>query len=282
MKKTIFFVLLLFILAGTVAASEDVNITEDLSADDSQIIVNDTLQSTPEVELEENESSTDSSADTEPEITASDVSGTAGKDITLKATVSGVSENTTVTFTLNGQTYTAKTDASGTASVSVNCPPTAEAKTTTKESGKTATVTTTYSKTYTASVSVENITKSFTVTSVKPNTVTKYKLISKSKTKSIKLKNGAKKYKITKNYKLTTYKTLKKSRVYIAVGLKDKKAKQYIEFKIKEHYKKPAGKWKWTKWTKVTAKNIYCTKFIKNVKVNKIKIKYTVSSWKKV
>lgn len=278
MKKTIFFVLLLFILAGAAAASEDANITGDLSADTSELIVNDTLQSTQEVELQENESTAENTTQTEPEITAYNVQGTEGKPVTLKADVSGVKENTTVTFTLNGEIYTAKTDASGTASVSVTCPETETAKATSKTSGKIVTDTITYSKTYKGTVSVGDVTKSFTVTSTLPADVYKYKIIKKTKTKTIKLKKGSKTYITPSMYGIITLMQTKKSKVQLGVGIFDLLDDEIIKFKIKEQIKKPGGKAKWTKWHKV--KKMFYKKFAKNVKVKKIKVKYTQIDYK--
>ena len=294
MKRTIFFVLLLFLLVGAVAASEDINNTDTadtLSAEPTQeISVADepasTLSIKEDVKLEADESS--APAKETPTVTTSAVSGTQGKYITLKAIVktsSGPVSGAKVTFNLNGQTYTAYTDANGVATKSVKCPSSAVFKTTSKTKGKILTKTTTYSKTYTCTATVDGNDKinsassSFSVVSKKAKVVKKYKIIKKKKIITIPVKNGLKTYKKGQYgfvIKQISYGTLK----YFALAGVGKK-EGYIKFFVKDHVKKN-GKWSWDSWYKVPKGKLYEYTYPNTMKVDKLKIKYTQVSQKRI
>ncbi|MBR4448307.1 Ig-like domain-containing protein [Methanobrevibacter sp.] len=288
MKKTIIFVVLLFILVGAVSASENLTNddnetlsveqtpTENLTlSEDAEVLQNETPQETHD---------NPTPAPGKPTITTYAVSGTQGKYITLKAVVknsSGPVKGMKVTFKLNGETYTAVTDANGVATKTVKCPKTALSKTTTKKTSKKLTKTKYYSKTYTASASVDSGESStFKVISKKPKLVKKYKIVHKKKTMTVPLKKGSKTFKKGK-YSLYTYRG-SESGVYVFGALMAKKdTSGTIKFSIKMHFKE-SGKWIWTKWYKVSKNSEYTTWYPKNIKVNKVKVQYTQESYKRI
>ena len=293
MKKTILFVVLLFILVGAVSASEnltndanetlsvDETPTENISLDeDATVLQNETPTNDSSQETHDNPTPLPG----KPTITTSSITGTSGKYITLRAVVknsSGPIKGMTVTFKLNGNTYTAVTDANGVATKTIKCPKTAVSKTKTKKTSKRLTKTTYYSKTYTGSASlVSGETSSFKVTSKKANLVKKYKILKKKKTMTVPLKKGSKTYK-RGNYKLFTYRGSENG-VYVFGALMIKKNTDgTLKFALKMHFK-DGGKWQWTKWYKVAKNGEYTTWYPKYIKVNKIKAKYTQVSYKRI
>ena len=219
---------------------EDVDIQQ--SAETPQ---DNTLQKTDTETLKTNESSTP--AKETPTITTKTVKGKAGKKITLTATVknsTGPIKGVKVTFTLNGKTYKATTNANGVASLKVKCPSTAVTKITKKTKGKKMTETTTYSKTYSAKAALDDGTSStFKVISTKNKVVKKYKIIKKKKTVTVKFKKGTKTFKKGKYAIITSAKT-ENGYTYFGAAVVGKQEQDYIKFFIKEHYKYN-GKWKW-------------------------------------
>lgn len=285
MKRMIFFVALLFLLVGAVAASEDVNGTDDqetLLLDETP--VGEEMESSENVEIIANESGepTQPPATSASDVSVSDVKGTANAQITLKTTVSNAAKGTQVTFKLNGQTYNAATDDNGVASVVIKCPPTAALKTTTKTTSNRLIKTTPYLKTYDATVTVGNITKTFKVTSTKASSVVKYKIIKKTKTYTLKIKR-AKEYKKGK-YAIAVAKIVKKGYARFAVAVSEKKTRNSVKFYIKEHYKVKNKKWKWERWFKVPKGKIYDSGFYyaKQVKIDKFKVKFTYVTYKRI
>lgn len=292
MKKAIIFVVLLFILVGAVSASE--NLTNDtqetLSVEqtptENLTLVEDTPlleDSTPTEEVQQETHDDPTPAPGKPTITTYSTTGTQGKYITLKAIVknsAGPVKGATVTFKLNGNKYTAVTNAKGVATKTIKCPKTAVLKTKTKKTSKKITKTTYYSKTYTGSASVDDGTSStFKVISKKPNLVKKYKIIKKKKIRKAPVKKGSKIFKKGKYY-LYTYKGTS-SGVYVFGALIAKNTGEPIKFSIKLHFK-DSGRWMWTKWIKVSKKEPYKTWYPKNVKVDIIKTKYTQESYKRI
>ena len=293
MKKTIIFVVLLFMLVGAVSASENIihddnetlsveqTPTENLTlAEDTTVLQNETPTNDTPQETHDNPTP----APGKPTITTYAVTGTQGKYITLKAVVknsSGPIKGMKVTFKLNGKTYTAITDANGVATKKVLCPKTALLKTTTKKTSKRLTKTKRYSKTYSATASVESgVSSTFKVVSKKPNLVKKYKIIKKKKTMTAPLKKGSKTFK-RGNYRLYTYRGTDGG-VYIFGALMAKKnTAGTLKFSIKMHFK-DSGRWMWTKWYKVAKNKEYTTWYPKYVKVNKVQVKYTQESYKRI
>ena len=292
MKKAIIFVVLLFILVGVVSASENLtNDTKETLSVDQTPTENLTLEDTP---LLENATSTDNASNEthdnptpvpgKPTITVDNVKGTQGKYITLKATVknsSGPVKGMKVTFTVNGQKYTAVTDANGIATKTIKCPKSAVLKTKTKTTSKKLTKTTYYSKTYTCSASTESgASHSFKVTSNKAKLVKKYKIIKKKKTMTVPLKKGSKVFKKGK-YRLFTYRGSENGVYVFGALMAKKKTSGTIKFAIKMQFK-DNGRWVWTKWYKVAKNDEYTTWYPKYIKVNKIKTKYTQESYKRI
>ena len=206
MKKTLIFVVLFFLLVGAVAASE--NLTNDthetLSVEQTQT---DNLTLVDDADVLKNETPTDTEPQethdnpaplpAKPTITAYSVTAKQGQYITLKAVVKNWKENniTTVTFKLNGQTYTAKI-VDGVATKTIKCPASAYWKTVTKKTSKKLKKTKYYSKTYTGSASLKSgETSSFKVVSKKDKVVKKYRIVKKQKTMTKPLKKGSKTYK---------------------------------------------------------------------------------------
>lgn len=290
MKKAIIFVVLLLILVGVVSASENLtNDTKETLSVDQTPTENLTLEDTP---LLENATSTDNASNEthdnptpmpgKPTITVDNVKGTQGKYITLKATVknsSGPVKGMKVTFTVNGQKYTAVTDANGIASKIIKCPKSAVLKTKTKKTSKKLTKTTYYSKTYTCSASTESgASHSFKVTSKKAKLVKKYKIIKKKKTMTAPLKKGSKIYKRGK-YNLLTYKSTDAGDYIFGVLMAKKNTK--IKFSIKLHLK-VNGRWFWSKWAKAPKMGYYDRYPKYYIKIDKIKAKYTHESYKRI
>ncbi|MBQ2666192.1 hypothetical protein [Methanobrevibacter sp.] len=286
MKKTILFVVLMFLLVGFVSASENVtNDTSDMlsvnAAPTDDVVLTDNGTSTEDVQG--NVSGNSTPTPEKPTITTSAVSGTQGKYITLKATVknsTGPIEGVTVTFKLNGNTYTAKTNGNGVASVSVKCPASAVLKTTTKKTSTRMTKTTYYSKSYTATASADGASSSFKVTSKKANRVLKYKAIKKTKTMTVPVKKGTKVFK-RGNYGLVTYKVTKYGYHFFAAAMAEKNVDGTIKFLAKLHYKQN-GKWHWDKWTKIPKNKMFQSQYPKSLKVDKFKAKYTQVTYKRI
>ncbi len=289
MKKTIIFALLFFMLIGVVSASEDMNESISLKGNDADTVdtlgigqvPTDTLKTTNEKSIQANDTSLQKRET--PTFTVSDVSGTQGKEITLKATVknsTGAISGIKVTFTLNGNTYTALSDENGIASVKVKCPNSAAVKTTSRTSGKILTKTTMYSKTYTATASIGEVKKSFKVISKKANLLKKYRIVKKTKIVTLPVKSGMKGYK-KGNYGVITVKKTSKGITTLGVSVIGKKENGPIKFYAKDHYKEN-GKWHWAKWYKIKKGKMYTITYNKNIKINKIKVRYTQVSYKKI
>lgn len=286
MKKTIFFVVLMFLLLSFVSASE--NITNDTSdilsvntAPSVDMVLTDNGTQIEDTQETVNDNSTP--APEKPIITTSAVSGTQGKYITLKATVknsTGPISGVTVTFKLNGNTYTAKTDAHGVASVSVKCPSSAVLKKTTKKTSKRLIKTTYYSKSYTATASADGSSSSFKVTSKKPNHVVKFKIVKKQKTMTVPVKKGMKIFK-KGNYGLVTNKITRYGYCIYVAGLAKKDVDGTLKFSGKLHYFMN-GKWHWDRWTKVPKNKMFQSNYPKTLKVDKFKAKYTHVTYKRI
>lgn len=284
MKRIIFFAILLIVFAGCVSASE--NLTDTIAA-------NSDIADTVSIE-EQTDSFKAPQKDTvlkdngtgeaeKPTISVSNVKGTAGKQITLKATVknsAGAVSGVTVTFKVNGKTYSAKSNAEGIASVKITCPKTAALKTTQKTSGGKLTKTTTYSKTYSCTASADGASSSFSVISKKANTVKKFKIIKKNKIVNVPIKKGTKVYK-KGNYAVATRLVSKNKLNLLQVAVAGKNEDKFIKFYIKEHYKEN-GKWKWASWFKVTVNKMFESTYGNNIKIDKAKVKYTQVSYKKI
>ena len=269
MKRLIIFFLMLFLLMGIVSASDDANDTQIIKASHHDTLgVNETLQSNTDVKET-------------PKITTSTVTGKAGKTITLKATVTtskGPLKGEDVTFKLNGRTYTAKTDDNGVASIQVKCPKSAALKTTSKKKANTLTKKTTYSKTYACTVSVNGATGAFNVVSKKDTSVKKYKITKKDKVATVPVKSGSKTYK-KGSYGIATYKLKYKGLIYLKIGMLDKRDGKMIKFFVKRHIKNDGS---WDSWYKVKKGEIYSSVYPKNVKVDKVKIRYSKMSLKRI
>lgn len=287
MKKAIFIVALLFLLIGAVSASE--NITDDASdtlsveeaTDTVEVGPDDTLKTTDTEPIKANEST--APAKETPTITTQNVKGTAGKTITLKATVknsAGAVKGVKVTFTLDGKTYTATSDASGVASVKVKCPASKVISDKSKIKGKKLTETTKYSKTFSAKASIDGASSSFKVVSAK-KVVKKYKITKKTtKIRTIKIKKGIKSYKKGNYAVLTGYDKVNGMK-YLSVIVVGKHEKAFLKFYIKEHYKEN-GKWKWAKWFKIPKNKEFDGTYPNSIKIDKVKVKYTQLSLKKI
>ena len=282
-KIGIFCLLILFL--SIVAVSANDNATETIQIDEDNLI---TVENQNADTLKDNGTFTPSQA----QITVNQVEGNEGQTLTLKATVkaeNGSASPATVKFTFNGNTYTAPTDSSGVASVTLKFPKSAILKTTSKTKGKILTKTTYYQKSYTCNVSAEGDelqkgTASFNVISKKIQ-VQKYKIIKKKKTYTLKLKNGIKISKSTKGFRLGKYavvidKNKKGSYTYYDIGLGDKDG-NILKFSIRHHYNQN-GKWKWDKWLKVPKNKINTFYHDKSIKMDKIKVKFTQVSYKKI
>lgn len=277
MKKTIFFVLSLFLLVGAVSASE--NITDSVATDSDVADANDNLT----VSQKDTAVSDDSSKAETPTITVSDVKGTAGKEITLKATVknsTGAVSGVKVTFKLNGKTYSAQSDVKGIVKVKITCPPTAAVKTTSKTSGGKLTKTTTYSKTYSCTASADGASSGFKVISKKANTVKKFKIIKKNRIVNVPIKKGTKTYR-KGNYIVATRLVTQNNLNLLQVAVAGKSEGKFIKFSLKEHYKENE-KWQWAKWFKIKTNKMFESTYGNNIKVDKIKVKYTQISYKKI
>ena len=190
--------------------------------------------------------------------------------------VSGV----TVTFSLNGNTYTAVSDANGIASVSVKCPASAVLKTTTKKTSTRLTKTTYYSKTYSASASINGSSSSFKVTSKKANLVKKYKVVKKTRTITAPVKKGTKIFK-RGSYALVTSRASGNGFYAFAAAMAKNGQSGTIKFLATLHYKQN-GKWHWTKWLKIPKNRMYQSQYPSYIKVDKIKAKYTQVSYKRI
>ena len=295
MKKTLSFVVLLFLLIGIVAASENItNDTQDtLSLDETPqdaISIEDNATSddvplkandTPETPLKVSSNSTP--APEKPTITVSQVTGTQGKYITLKATVknsTGPVSGVKVTFTLNGKTYTATSNANGIASVKVKCPSSAVLKVKQKKRGNKLIKTTYYKKTYTAKASADGVAKTFKVISKKANRVLKYRIVKKNKEITVPVKKNTKIYK-RGLYALVTYKTTKYGINFLGAAMAKKGTDGTIQFFAKLHFKQN-GKWYWMKWTKVPKNKMYQSRYPSNIQVDKMKAKYTQVTYKRI
>lgn len=294
LKVGIIFTLMLFLMIGVASASE--NITETIAADNvdaealNQEIGNvmsvennqedDNLQVYDDIQI------TDEPRD-HPQIQVSTQKGYQGKTLTLKATVKkedGSISPATVQFKFNGKTYTAKTNANGVASVTLKFPKSSVLKTTSKTKGKILTKTTYYQKTYGCDVTVDGDEyytgyASFDVISKKKPVVKKYKIIKKKKIRTIKVKNGVKGYK-KGNYGILTYKYHKGYFTHVETAMIHKSGK-FVKFFIKHHYKKN-GKWKWNKWSKVPLEHTNDFYYGSAIKLDKIKVKYTQVSYKRI
>lgn len=284
-KIGIICILILFLSIGAISASD--NSTEIMKLDDN---------ASNEVSMDETTEliADNATSPTNPQITVGNIEGNQGKTLTLKASVktqNGSVSPATVTFKFNGQTYTASTDSNGVASVTLKFPKSAVLKTTSKTKGKILTKTTYYQKSYTCDVTVDGDgfttgTASFKVISKDTPLIKKYKIIKKKKTYTLKLKKGIKLAKNIigfkkGNYAVVIQKYKKKGYTYIETSMIEKYSDDFLKFSIKHHYKEN-GKWKWDKWLKV-AKNRYSEfSFDHTIKVDKIKVKYTQVSYKKI
>ena len=290
MKRTLIFVVLLFLLVGAVSASDDIfnDTGETLSVNDtttdSMLLTDDDTTQDDSAEIIGNATGEDTSTPVEnPTVTTSAVSGTQGKYITLKAIVknsTGPVSGVTVTFSLNGNTYTAVSDANGIASVSVKCPASAVLKTTTKKTSTRMTKTTYYSKTYSASASINGSSSSFKVTSKKANLVKKYKVVKKTRTITAPVKKGTKIFK-RGSYALVTSRASGNGFYAFAAAMAKNGQSGTIKFLATLHYKQN-GKWHWTKWLKIPKNKIYQSQYPTYIKVDKIKAKYTQVSYKRI
>lgn len=286
MKRTLIFVVLLFLLVGAVSASD--NLTNDtgetLSVNATEADSMPLADNATSLEGNEDEVSEEAASPAEnPTVTTSAVSGTQGKYITLKAIVknsTGPVSGFTVTFKLNGKTYTAVSDANGIASVSVKCPASAVLKTTTKKTSTRLTKTTYYKKVYTATASINGSSSSFKVTSKKANLVKKYKIIKKQRTITAPVKKGTKIFK-KGNYALVTSKATGNGYHVFAAAMAKNGVSGTIKFLASLHYK-DNGKWHWTKWLKISKNKMYQSQYPTYIKVNKIKAKYTQVSYKRI
>lgn len=286
MKRTLFFVVLLFLLVGAVSASEDFTndtgetlIADATPADEVPLTDDGTLADDDGEDVGDD---TASPAET-PTITTSAVSGTQGKYITLKAVVknsTGPVSGVVVTFKLNGNTYTATSDANGIASVSVKCPASAALKTTTKKTSTRLTKTTYYKKVYTATASINGSSSSFKVTSKKANLVKKYKIVKKKRTITAPVKKGTKIFK-RGNYALVTSRATGNGFHAFAAAMAKNGVSGSIKFLASLHYKEN-GRWHWTKWLKIPANKMYQSQYPTYIKVDKIRAKYTQVSYKRI
>lgn len=282
MKKIIIFTFLLFLLVGVAYASEDMNTTLSESSEEPVSIDNHEVLKANETSAGD-DSSKSNPVSEKPTLASNDITSKQGKTITLKTLVTnsnGPVSGVTVTFKLNGNTYTGVSGSDGVASVKVKCPSSAVLKTTSKTKGKTLTKTTTYSKIYTCSVSADGVKTTFKVISKKNKVVHKFKVTKKNKVLTIKVKNGDKIYK-KGNYAFATSKKTINGVTYINVAGAGKNEGGYIKFFIKDHLKQN-GKWKWSKWFKVPKNKIFDGTYPKNIKLDKIKIKYTHMTYKQI
>ena len=285
MKKAIFLVVLLFLIIGVVSASENINITNtdnSVSVSDNETIEventkNNTLNHTNYIELKSN------SSIEIPSITTNDIKGTEGKEIILNAIVknsTGAISDVNVTFKLNGVTYTSISDNDGVASVVVKCPKSEETNFAIKYNSKILTHTTDYFKEYSATASINGASSKFKVISTN-KIVNTYKVTKKkSKIITLKVKKGTKFYK-KGNYAFGTYKYSKGKYNYLEITGVGKYEGEAIAFSMKEHFKKD-GKWQWSSWVKIKKGEYNECKFLKNMAMDKIKIKYTQTTYKKI
>lgn len=295
LKIGIICLLVLFLSIGAISASEDVNETINSGDDASDMIAkedNIALKSAEENVMSAND--TQSEPLTHPNIQVSTIQGKEGQTLTLKATVKkqdGSITPATVKFKFNGQTYTATTDNNGVASVTLKFPKSSALKTASKTKGNILTKTTTYQKTYNCDVTADGdglytSTAAFKVKSKKTPVVVKYKIIKKKKSYTLKLKKGIKIAKgaiafKTGKYATFIYKYNKGRYTHYETGIIDKDENLH-QFYIKHHYK-DNGKWKWDKWLKIKKDSINSFYFHKgSLKMDKVKVKFTQVSYKKI
>ena len=275
---------ILFLSLGAIYAGD--NSTDALKLDDN---------SQNEISIDESSDLlADNATSSKPQISVEKIEGNQGQSLTLKATVKkedGNVSHSNVTFKFNGKTYTATTDSNGVASVTLKFPKSAVLKTTSKTKGKILTKTTYYQKSYTCDVTAEGDdfqtgTASFDVISKNTPLIKKYKIIKKKKTytlnlkKGVKIKKGYKAYK-KGNYAVVVHKYKKKKRTYIETVVVGKNEDYFLKFSIKHHYKED-GKWKWDKWFKIPKNNEDVVNFVSSVKLDKIKVKFTEVSYKRI
>ena len=82
------------------------------------------------------------------------------------------------------------------------------------------------------------------------------------------------------NYAVVSYKHKKGGYTIYEFGMMDKNGKP-LKFSIKHHYKQN-GKWKWDKWLKVPNGKVNEFGRYGTFKMDKIKVKFTTTSYKKI
>ena len=291
MKKTNIFLAILIlcaVLSISAVAASDANDTAIANQDDAQEVLHsdDIDQSSSDDEEQTVMQQTKISIKT---VTATQNSKTNVK-ATVKTTDGTPAVGATVTFKVNGKTYSAKTDSNGIATAKIKVPKTKTDKISAKTKNNIVTKTTEYKKTYTCTASVaeddqyESSSATFKVVSKKSKKVEKYRITKKQvKTITIPYKKNGVKEKYSGHYAVVIFhKSGKTNMLALAAG--DNTIDKTIKFSSKVYYMNHGKKVyipsnKWLKSKKSTDLHYYY--YEGNAKMYAT-FKYTACTYKKI